>query len=197
MGDLAYLVIAGSAVRNVHTKIINGHNRTWCEAQCSNCKEWRTTRKDHLVAFEHQNKTSYCSKCSPRRYVLPVKVRPQVEESFWYWLAGFFDGEGCLVQGRNRGKPGVFFFTISQNDRSSLEYAMSTLGVGVIDTRKGVVPKNGYVAAHRYRVTDSEDIAWIVANIRNKTRVPHRQDQFGQLDAHMQRRVPRARNEVQ
>ncbi len=118
-------------------------------------------------------------------------MQEELPETFWAWLAGFIDGDGCI--GCYSGKARV---TIAQKDLAPLQYILWMLGYGSIASIKG---QDLYAAAFgpaasrelcrrvlpylrtKKRQKAEKILGWQPIDIHDTARAPHKHPKYGQV----------------
>lgn len=82
-----------------------------------------------------------------------------MEDQEWAWLAGIFEGEGCIVF---TGKNSVTL-SIGMTDRDVIDRVLELVGRGTIYRNK---PKRGYRPQFHWKVGHQDDVRFVLRGIR-------------------------------
>jgi len=105
------------------------------------------------------------------------RLKSNIDERFIIWLAGFFEGDGCIHKIKKNSHY-YYHFTVAQSDKTILEYIKNQLGVGSVTLNKEEKQYAGDYIYNRpfysYQISSTIDVLELLKLLRPHIKICRR-----------------------
>lgn len=140
----------------------NGVARRCVMSTCEWCGNEFMQRRDHEKKIRREKRKLLCASCVGKLLRPKDFVFAELPVEFWAYMAGFFDGEGCL----HLQKTGGVIMSVTQVNRTPLDFIIGKTGFGKVDVDEVSKKNPKWHDSHTWRVTDPFIIWWFLKNMR-------------------------------